>query len=384
MTDDLDPAELRRTLSEYADGAPHRDPRPGFARALARRRRTRTAFAGGATLALVAVAVLFTVTRAPGPNDRLATGEAPSESPGTTLSPSGTPSPTATATPSDTPSGTPSVSPAGSQTGPAAGPDNLHVTLALDADAPATAEYALLRVRGGDPDAYPYVDRVAWGDGDTFPLYDRSGSHAWDCGPGGPPATSGPGTLSANADHAWRHPGTYTVEVTVSSWTCGTSLPQETATFPLRVVVRAGEVTSNGPRLPGWSSVHVNQLQTGPSPNPLRVVLSTMAHDDDGYFPGGVIDWGDGTSTPVGPKMACDDGGGRYYPHRTDLYVDGEHTYDSAGTYTVTIRATSTGCDGGSPQKTAKTVTVTVPKPQPQPQPSPSGQPSPITPYQNF
>jgi surface-anchored protein len=76
------------------------------------------------------------------------------------------------------------------------------------------------------------------------------------------------------------------------------------------------------------------------------------------------INWGTGPPDPFpggnGANCSASEYGGVFWPSG-----GGSGTFTSpilpAGTYTVTVTATATGCDGSDPQTAVQKLTVTVP-----------------------
>ncbi|HVF05011.1 MAG TPA: hypothetical protein VNA20_09235 [Frankiaceae bacterium] len=370
MTDD----DIRYVLSTFAAGAPDLDPRAGLAERLARRDRARrTAVASVACLAAaIAGTGVAVLTSERGRTGLVVAGDLPSETP--SEEPSETPSPTPSETPSATPSASPTASPSVAPTSPAVatknpppptrtsdtgrGEEGLRAQAVLDPASFATATYAALRVTATDDDGFPQITELAWGDGTTEPIAVVAASCPV---PEDPPPTSRPkqpGDLDETFRHAWRHPGRYTVTVTVSSSTHCTQPPAkyETATVRVVVDVTAGEVTANGPAKPAFDG-SVGYLEGGEM---YEWELRGSVTDRDGYFSSATIDWGDGSEpTTITNDQPCDDGEGGHYPARGMLVLDSTHQYQP-GQYTVTVTFASTGCAGDDAQPGTATLRADV------------------------
>ncbi|MEO6715054.1 MAG: hypothetical protein ABIM89_16730 [Mycobacteriales bacterium] len=95
-----------------------------------------------------------------------------------------------------------------------------------------------------------------------------------------------------------------------------------------------------------------------------KITIAARSADPDGYASGFEVNWGTGAAQtyPSGNTSDCraSEVGGKFWPGG-----GGSGTFTSpvlpAGSYTVSVTATSTGCDGKDPQTTVQTVTVTIP-----------------------
>ena len=322
MNDD----ELRAALGTYAARAPRTDPRPGFDARLARRARTRRVAVAACVAAVAATAGAVVAVTGPAPEDDRRVAARPEPGPVVL-------------------------------TRRANGSAGLRVTVTLAPGNPATGTESVLTVDATDDHGQLMVTDVDWGDGVVF----HDSPPVSLCPLPMPPSSRRfPDSLRESKRHAWRHPGATTVTVTVQSQLPCVGGPanfeQAVATFD--IAVRAGSTTTNGPVPP-----HAEGPSVVGAHEPLdRTVYATLA-DADGYVSGAVVDWGDGEAVEVTTPKACEDGSGRHYPLKGALRVAEVHTYPRSGTYTVTVRFTSTGCAGGDPQQSSATVTHVVPPP---------------------
>jgi hypothetical protein len=362
---------IRRALSAYAAGAPDTDPRAALPATLARRRQVRLVSAAGVALAVVmGVAGFAALGQHQSPSDSITAAEDESPEPSASERPSTQPSPSTSPSASESassvvlpPSATAVPSPSSSGEDPPV--DELRVSMSGPTSL-STAQYATFPVRASDPYYYVGLDRISWGDGAPWTGY--AGGHYSGVPCANPPAPK-PHTLTDNGwEHAWRHPGTYVVEASVSTWRCDRDRPLATRTVQITLVVKAGQVMSNGPKQP----ILDVEIRGRESSSRLMAGVHGAAKDLDGYLTQVEIDWGDGQHTVIPPQEKCADGDGRHYPDYTLLNIQDQspssppgagagHYYEAPGMYTVVVRATSTGCDGQSPQQVSESATVTIP-----------------------
>ena len=378
MNDD----ELRRALDSYATAAPAGDPRPGLAARLARRRRVRTASVAGIACLAAAVAgggvaalsrddgrgVIVAADPTPTPTPRVA-ALSPAAAPSPTPSPSGPnvthtgaypepAPPTATAsTTAPPPSPSPTEEPTAPVTASANGAHGLRLRVTLDPGNPATATEAVLTVEASDDDGYVHVSAVEWGDGTEESI----GIPVAACAPrpaSPSPRQPAPSSRTVAFRHAWRHATPAQVVVrAVSLHPCDPAEPPEDAAEArVRADVQPGRVTTNGPAAPGSGDVDVVAVDQARR----EYRLSTFLDDRDGWIGGAVVDWGDGTTTRLGPAEECADGGGRHYPSQAGFGVEETHAYAEPGSYTVTVTYASTGCGGRDAQRRVLHTTAEV------------------------
>jgi hypothetical protein len=157
----------------------------------------------------------------------------------------------------------------------------------------------------------------------------------------------------------YRAAGAEQIDATVTTLdqTCATAATQRQWPFSAAVSIRAGSTLSNGVQ-PVTLIVGAAQVQAS------RITVNTSANDPDGYVSGFTVDWGTGTpdSFPGGNGANCSatEYGGVFWPNGP-----GSGMFTSpvlpAGTYTVTVTATATGCDGKDTQTAQQKLIVTVP-----------------------
>ena len=161
---------------------------------------------------------------------------------------------------------------------------------------------------------------------------------------------------TARLRHAYRQAGPYsfTARFYASPRTmCQTPEHVELAvTGTIRVT--PGATPSNGPSR--VTIDHANQLGLAPAG---QADFHGSASDEDGWIRELSIDWGDGS--PIERKSFslddCEDSA-RRWPTSWSVVMDGVHRYAEPGTYTLTFRAVSTGCDGRDPQEFAVRVPI--------------------------
>ncbi|MEP7055720.1 MAG: hypothetical protein ABI912_10780 [Actinomycetota bacterium] len=145
--------------------------------------------------------------------------------------------------------------------------------------------------------------------------------------------------------------------VTTLDPTCAAGAAKQDWPFSGTISIPVGSALSNGVA-PVTLSVTSTQVQDS------TITLSVDADDADGYLYSFRTDWGVGTPDTIpggnGANCSAGEGGGVFWPHGP-----GSGSFSSpvlpAGTYNVTVTATSTGCDGKDLQTAQQKLTVTVP-----------------------
>jgi PKD repeat protein len=124
-----------------------------------------------------------------------------------------------------------------------------------------------------------------------------------------------------------------------------TTTAASTPTQPPRTVPTNGRLLPTVAALIGSASTEDPNLS-----------LKINAGDKDGYVSRIVVNWDDGTMPTVipYPLSACVE------PLSTSLDTTASHTYDTAGSYTVTVTVTSVSCAGDGEQQTIGVVNVSV------------------------
>jgi hypothetical protein len=229
------------------------------------------------------------------------------------------------------------------------------MTLTVDvapADA-ATGQDVTISARVTDTDGFWSGGRVEYGDGSATPL-----PH-WVAGcvpprPGEEPdRTPQPSDETKTFHHAYAKAGTYTVKVVAdTSRLCSPGHPVESMTKSAEVRVTGEDMPSNGPAQPRASILD-------PEGDFLAVAFTIAGSDADGVASAYSLDFGDGSAPLTGELWSggCPPPGESGYPSgggRQDV----THEYATAGTYTVTLTVTSTGCDGEHPQTGTATWTA--------------------------
>lgn len=156
----------------------------------------------------------------------------------------------------------------------------------------------------------------------------------------------------------YRAAGETQVDVTVSTLDeqCSPRVSERLWPFSQSVVIPVGSLLSNGPKPVA--------LSIGAQVEGQRIVINASASDPDGYVSSFLVNWGTGTPEvfPGGNGANCgaSEAGGVFWP---DLNGSGRFTSPALppGTHTVTITATSTGCDGRNAQTNQQSVVVTLP-----------------------
>ena len=157
----------------------------------------------------------------------------------------------------------------------------------------------------------------------------------------------------------YRAAGTQQIDATVNTIgsNCVRDATERQWPFSAKVMIPVGSSLSNG--------VQPVTLNVGtPAVLSSRITLDASASDPDGYVSGFTINWGTGIPDqyPGGNGANCSSSeyGGVFWPA-----VPGSGTFTSpvlaAGTYSVTVTATTTGCDGKDAQTAQQITTVTVP-----------------------
>lgn len=155
--------------------------------------------------------------------------------------------------------------------------------------------------------------------------------------------------------HTYRVAAERRFEVSIATSAC--SRQSHYAELSATITVLPGAVTSNGPRAP--EGFVLQNDEGAPSGG---VLMSIGASDADGVAQHVEVDWGDGSAPSAfdverGEHDCIDEP--TAYPSSHELRGL-EHVYPGPGTYTITARIVSTGCDGKDEQFATATRAVTI------------------------
>ncbi|MDQ3945338.1 MAG: PKD domain-containing protein, partial [Actinomycetota bacterium] len=220
----------------------------------------------------------------------------------------------------------------------------------IDSPAPRVGEPVRFTVEAETHDHACCGLYLLYGDGGS-----SNGQMVW---PGGSCDTAVPGKSGAGYTHTYNRAGRWEFSFQAVTGRCGVDNIYTGLHGYLEVA--PGVSRSQGPALPV-----VNQVLEARAPNdpvvPGSLQVWAEAEDTDGFVSGFVVDFGDGTpaETFLGDRMGCRPTPSGW-PARSlawlrDPYAS--HRYATPGTYTITVTAVSTGCDGGERQAAAATMT---------------------------
>lgn len=189
-------------------------------------------------------------------------------------------------------------------------------------------------------------------------LYGDGGNSNWAMTwPGGCDAAV-PGKVSAEYTHVYNQAKRWEFSFQAATGRCGVDNIWTALHGYLEVL--PGVARSQGPALPVVKQV-LEARDPSQTPPPGSLQVWAEAEDTDGFISGFVVDFGDGTpaETYLGDRMGCRPTPSGW-PARSlawlrDPYAS--HQYAAPGTYTITVTAVSTGCDGGERQTAAGTMT---------------------------
>lgn len=304
------------------------------------------------------------------------TSESPSSSPSATASPSASPaaaSGTPRPEPSDdepappSPTGKPSATPSSVQIDPGPATPALVSVSVSDASLPtATKMIVTVRFRA---DRGHFVEGSP---GDGHPPWITDGCYRRER----EDVTYAGGWGTARYEWSYRRAGTYDIVATLKHAPCeGGNVTVIATSAPVRVRVTPGANVANGPWAPHLSMSATMQAPSSASQPvpPERVWYDTSTWDPDGWLWKSVVDFGDGSQPEVlgGFLEDCTDsydyGNSRPFPDSTwpwgghgGIY-NGWHDLPGPGTYTITVTAYSSNCDGGDVQTVTRQAQVTVP-----------------------
>ena len=194
--------------------------------------------------------------------------------------------------------------------------------------------------------------RVVYGDG-----YVHSDQLFSTCPPGGLPP-GGPSRFTTS--HTYNLDGLWTIAVQPMAG-CGSHQQVDSLLF-LTVEIGSGTTPVQGPSLP---QLRIDSVSPpGHDDDNSWVKLGIDAFDDDGWMRTVTVDWGDGSpaQTFTGGLPCTVWRSGWPAPSRILVWERTTHQYLARGSYTITVSALSTACDGVSaPQTGRRTVGWTVP-----------------------
>jgi len=185
---------------------------------------------------------------------------------------------------------------------------------------------------------------LRFGDGSTYPDHSEPRS----C-PSGRPQGHGPVTLGAT--HTYAQNNQWMFEVKALTGNCEEPAGSGTMFGTIQV---GPSSTGQGPTLPDVMLARtgfLNQADGQPAHQGDRTWASVVAiaNDEDGWVRSARLDWGDGTPPQIFPSgMTCRPTV-TGWPGGTQVALatgDAIHHYSTPGSYTVTLTAVSTGCDG--------------------------------------
>ncbi|MBI4728320.1 MAG: hypothetical protein HY775_02275 [Acidobacteria bacterium] len=268
--------------------------------------------------------------------------------------------------------GAPTPVPSGS---PGRAPSDQPITIEVSVSPrePRAGELVSFHVHAQDPDDGPVTASIDYGDGRSAGLggpiscpapIPRSADAP-------PPSPGPPGETTVVFRRGYRAPGVYEVVIGASSVSpCGgeddpfASRAEETVR--LTIGPPAGRVPTNGPILP-TVELAVSPEPTDP-PEPLTAGAHYWFKDPDGFARRIEIDWGDGERfVEEKPLGGCEESATQWpessfnagFTDVKETFIR-QHRYSRAGTFEVSIRLTTTGCDGGDPQTAEAVAEVEV------------------------
>jgi hypothetical protein len=193
---------------------------------------------------------------------------------------------------------------------------------------------------------------IAFGDG-----YAHNDQLFSQCPPGGLP----PGGLSRfTTTHTYNLDGRWTLAVQPGAG-CGAPRVEPVLFFTMEIA--PGTTTIQGPSLPQLRIDYLTR-PAGHEDDHSWVKLAMDAFDDDGWVRTVTVDWGDGSpaQTFTGGIPCTVWRSGWPAPSRILVFEGNAHHYLAPGSYTITVTALSTACDGVSaPQTGRRTVGWQVP-----------------------
>jgi hypothetical protein len=221
------------------------------------------------------------------------------------------------------------------------------ITVTVDKAAPAAGEPLHFDVVASSATRSCCDIVLRFGDGTMYP----EEREPWSCPSGGP---QGHGPVTSSVTHTYGQNNRWTFWAQAITGNCD----EASGSGALFGEIQVGPTqTGQGPAVPDVWVARSGFLGDPGQPPPHQgdrtwaSVVGT-AKDDDGWVRSASIDWGDGT-----PKQVVQSGmicrpAMTGWPSGTQITFgavasgEGTHHYAAPGTYTVTVTAVSTGCDG--------------------------------------
>jgi hypothetical protein len=187
------------------------------------------------------------------------------------------------------------------------------------------------------------VNGVNWGDGSQLLIASAGPNCGASPGPLEPLPTPEPGSHESTYRHVYFTSGSHTITV-IAGWPnfCGDNRLRGGGRATLPVTVTAAAIPGNGPNDP------VPTVGITPFARTNSLTGDVAATDPDGYVRTLVVNFGDGSAPRTFHNTAgCQ--APRPAWHDSQYRVNWSRTF-APGRHTITLRATSTDCSGGSSQ----------------------------------
>lgn len=218
----------------------------------------------------------------------------------------------------------------------------------IDTPAPRVGDPVRFSVEAETPDHACCGLYLLYGDGGS-----SDGQMVWSGGC----ANAVPGKATAEYTHVYNRAGRWEFSFQAATGRCGVDNIYTSLHGYLEVA--PGASRSQGPAAPV-----VNRVLEARAPNdavvPGSLKVWAEAEDDDGFVSAFVVDFGDGTpaETFLGDRMGCRPTLSGWPSHSLAWLRDpyAVHSYAAPGSYTITVTAVSTGCDGGERQTATGTM----------------------------
>lgn len=219
----------------------------------------------------------------------------------------------------------------------------VNISVTVDKAAPRAGEPIRFEVEASSAAHICCNVAILFGDGYMFPQ--QNPSHI--CPSGGP---QGHGPIRLSATHTYNRAGRWLFNVQAMTGNCRE--PGKSNSLFGALEVGPGPSTGQGPEVPNVSIYQTGHV--GPQLDRTWATVVAEVTDDDGWIRSMSLDWGDGSPPqPVGGGyMYCQETRSGWPVPTLKRIHTGEavHHYAAAGTYTITLTAVSTGCDGSMTQ----------------------------------